>query len=193
MFMNLNNKNLDKNLDLSHLPKSFFKQDTVEVAKRLIGKILKHGKTYGIITEVEAYKGPEEGDEASHAFKRTKRSELMYNSYGKFYVYFVYGNYFCVNITTEKNKPGAVLIRALKPLTGISIMKKRRGTSNEENLTKGPGKLCQALNITKDLNGTDINDKAEILKGINITPNEIKSSSRIGIKKATHLKWRFFV
>ena len=110
-------------LNLKPLSKQFFNQDSVKVAKKLLGKIIRYKETSGIIVETEAYKGKEEGDEASHAFKKTKRSELMYNSYGKFYIYFIYGNYYCLNITTEKNKPGAVLIRALKPIKGIKVMK----------------------------------------------------------------------
>ena len=184
---------IQKSQNLKQIPKRFFDQDTIKIAKKLLGKVLRYGKTSGIITEVEAYKGPDEGDEASHAFRKTKRSELMYNSYGKFYVYFIYGNYFCVNVTTEKDKPGAVLIRSLKPLTGIRLMMKRRKTKDIDNLTNGPGKLCQALGITKKLNGTDVNDKARILDGIKIKQSDIKSSSRIGIKKATHFKWRFFI
>ncbi|UZE93690.1 MAG: DNA-3-methyladenine glycosylase [Candidatus Pacearchaeota archaeon] len=173
------------------LSKSFFNKDTVKTAKALLGKIIKYKNTSGIIIETEAYKGKEDGDEASHAFKKTERSELMYNSYGKFYIYFIYGNYYCLNITAEKNKPGAVLIRAIKPIKGIKNMEKRR--QRKDNLTDGPGKLCQALNITKALNGTDINDKIKILKGIKIKNSQIGCSSRIGINKAQHLKWRFFV
>lgn len=190
-------------LDLKPLPKSFFKQETVKVAKALLGKIIKYKKTSGVIIETEAYKGWKEGDEASHAFKRTKRSELMYNTYGKFYIYFIYGNHYCLNITTEKARPGAVLIRALMPLEGIKIMARRRGMKIDNvnnlksksliNLTNGPGKLCQALNITRSLNNTNINHKIKVLKGIKIKNSQIFCSSRIGIRKAQHLKWRFFI
>ena len=127
----------------------------------------------------------------------------MYNSFGKFYIYFIYGNHYCLNITTTKNKPGAVLIRALKPIEGIKIMAKHRGIKiNNVNkikakslisLTNGPGKLCQALDITKTLNNTDVNKKIKILEGIKIKNSQISSSSRIGINKAKHLKWRFFI
>ncbi len=163
------------------IKKDFFNRDTVKVAKELLGKIIQYKGKAGIIIETEAYKGKEDGDEASHAFKKTKRSQLMFDSYGKFYIYFIYGNHFCLNITTEKNKPGAVLIRAIKPIKGI------------KNLTNGPGKLLKELGITKALNGTDINNKIKILEGIKIKKSQIKSSSRIGIKKAKHLKWRFFI
>ena len=100
--------------------KSFFKPKARIVARELIGKIISYKGLSGIITETEAY----EDDEASHAFKRTKRSEIMHDSYGKFYIYFVYGNYYCLNITAYDKGPGAILIRSLKPLEGISTMKK---------------------------------------------------------------------
>jgi len=179
---------------MKKVSKEFFNQDTVKVAKRLLGKVIQYKGTAGIITETEAYKGEEDGDEASHAFKKTKRSQLMYDSYGKFYIYFIYGNYYCLNITTEKIKPGAVLIRAIKPIKGIKIMKKRRNKNKMvENLADGPGKLCQAMNITKKLNGTDINDKIKILEGIKVKNSQMGCSERIGINKAQNLKWRFFI
>ena len=166
--------------------KSFFKPKARIIAKRLIGKIISYKNLAGIIIETEAY----EDDEASHAFKRTERSSLMYNSYGRFYIYFVYGNYYCLNITTDEKGPGAVLIRALKPTKGISLMKKRRNCDDAKNLLNGPGKICQAFDINKKLNGSLINDKIKILD--NNTKFKIENSSRIGIKKATDLKWRFF-
>jgi len=185
------------------LSKEFFKQDTVKVAKALLGKIIQYKGTAGIIVETEAYKGYP--DMASHAVKRTPRSEIMFDTFGKFYIYFVYGNYFCLNITTEKGKPGAVLIRALQPFEGIEIMKKRRGTKDVHNLTSGPGKLCQALNITKKLNGTDVNDKIKVMELsdkigkkyplLNQLSKKLKivATERIGIEKAKHLEWRFYI
>lgn len=167
--------------------KSFFRPKARIVARELIGKIIEYKNLSGTITETEAY----EDDEASHAFKRTKRSSIMYDSYGKFYIYFVYGNYYCLNITTDKKGPGAVLIRALKPLEGISTMKKRRNCDDINNLLNGPGKICQAFNIDKSLNNTYVNDKIKILNSN--FKFKIENSSRIGIKKATDLKWRFFI
>ncbi len=179
------------------MKKQFFAEDTVKVAKALLGKIIQYNKTSGVITETEAYKGYE--DPASHAFRKTQRSAVMYESYGKIYVYFIYGNYYCLNITTERNKPGAVLIRAVKPLKGIKIMAKRRGISINDkkpkssvNLTNGPGKLCQAFGITKALNNTAVGDKIKVFS----KPSkkfEIVEASRIGIKKAKNLKWRFYI
>ena len=168
---------------------AFFSRDTLKVAKELLGKTLKFGNLSGIIVETEAYKGYP--DEASHAAKRTKRSSIMFDTFGKYYIYFVYGNYYCLNITTEEGKPGAVLIRAVEPLTGIDIMKKRRNTEDLFNLTNGPSKLCQAFGIDKRINDTYVNDKISIINN-NIKPR-IVSSTRIGIKKAVDLKWRFYI
>lgn len=172
-----------------NIKKEFFARDTIEVAKRLLGKTLKFGNLSGMIVETEAYKGFP--DEASHAAKRTQRSSIMFDSFGKYYVYFIYGNYYCLNITTEDGKPGAVLIRALEPLTGIDIMKKRRNNEDILKLTNGPSKLCQAFGIDKAINATNVNDKIEII--LNNSKPKIISAFRIGIKKATHLKWRFYI
>jgi len=169
--------------------KNFFSRDTLKVARELLGKTLKLGTLSGKIVETEAYKGYP--DEASHASKRTKRSSIMFDTFGKYYVYFIYGNYYCLNITTEAGKPGAVLIRAVEPLTGLNIMKKRRNTDDLFNLANGPSKLCQAFGIGKSMNDTEVNDKISIIDN-NIKP-EIASSIRIGIKKATNLKWRFYI
>jgi len=169
--------------------KRLFDNDTVKVAKALLGKIIKYKNCSGIIVETEAYKGFP--DKASHAAKRTPRSAIMFDTYGTFYIYFVYGNYFCMNITTEKAKPGAVLIRALEPLKGIKTMKKRRHTSDIYNLTNGPGKLCRAFAITKKLNNTEINDKIKIID--NKKKFKIVQTTRIGIEKAKRLPWRFYI
>jgi len=178
------------------LNKKFFDKDTVKVAKALLGKIIRYKNCSGMIVETEAYKGFP--DKASHAAKRTKRSAIMFDTYGTFYIYFVYGNYFCMNITTEKAKPGAVLIRALEPLNGIKTMAKRRGikTKRTDNkalltLTNGPGKLCRAFAITKKLNNTKINDKIKIID--NKKKFDIVQTTRIGIEKAKHLPWRFYI
>ena len=140
-----------------------------------------------MITETEAY----EADKASHAFKKTDRSKIMYESYGKFYIYFIYGNYYCLNITCDEKGPGAVLVRSMKPIKGISIMKRRRNCNDINNLLNGPGKICQAFNIDKNLNNTEINDKIKIIN--NKEKFKIFSGSRIGIKEDTELKWRFFI
>ena len=114
----------------------------------------------------------------------------MHDSYGRFYIYFIYGNHYCMNITTNEKGPGAVLIRGLKPLNGIELMKRRRKCGDVGNLLNGPGKICQAFGIDKRLNGSMINDKIKVLD--NDAKFKIERSSRIGIKKAVDLKWRFF-
>ena len=110
---------------MKELTKDFFNRNTLEVAKGLLGKVISYNGASGMIVETEAYKGYP--DKASHASRRTPRSAIMFDTHGFFYVYFVYGNYFCLNMTTEDGKPGAALIRALEPLEGIGLMAKRRG------------------------------------------------------------------
>ncbi len=138
---------------MAKLNQKFFRQKTERVARDLLGKILvRHvGKKTlaGMIVETEAYIGPH--DLASHAScGRTERTSTMFRDAGHWYVYMVYGFYYCLNIVTEeKEYPAAVLIRALEPLEGIERMKKYRRTDDIKNLTSGPGKLAQALKINK--------------------------------------------
>ncbi len=168
------------------ISKEFFKQDTLKVAEELIGKLLLVKGVGGIITETEAYKD----DEASHAFKKTPRSSIMYDSYGKVYVYFVYGNHYCLNFTCDDKGPGAVLIRAIKPTHGIKKMIERRKTEDLKKLAVGPGRLCQALDIDESFNGEDLGKRIKVYD-VGLKPR-VKRSKRIGIKKATHLEWRFY-
>jgi DNA-3-methyladenine glycosylase len=142
------------------LPRSFYEQNTVDVAKQLVGKYLvrRHpeGPTVGRIVETEAYIGPH--DLACHAAKgRTARTEVMFGAAGHAYVYFVYGVHYMLNLVTEAaDHPAAVLIRSLEPTDGIELMEHRRGTANRRNLCSGPGKLCQAFAIDRSLNGADV-------------------------------------
>lgn len=169
------------------LPKSYFKKDALTVAKNLLGKIISYNGCSGMIVETEAYKS----DPASHAYKITPRSRIMLESYGKWYVYFIYGMYHCLNITTNENDIGAVLIRALQPISGTSKMKKRRKTDNIKNLCSGPGKLCQAFNITKKQNNTNVNQTIKIYN--NPIKPKITKTNRIGIKEENPLPWRFYI
>ncbi len=168
---------------------SFFEQDAVDVAKKLLGKVISYNGMRGMIVETEAYKK----DPASHAYKLTPRSEIMLKTHGKFYIYFIYGMYYCLNITTNKGDVGAVLIRALEPLNGIEKMKRNRDTDDIHNLTSGPGKLCDALKITKTLNNTPVNGKMKVLHHRNFKNSEIISAKRIGISRGNDLDWRFYV
>ena len=167
----------------------FFNINTLIIAKQLIGKIIDINGVQARIVETEAYRN----DEASHAHTKTERSKIMYETYGHVYVYFIYGMYNCLNFTTEEHgKPGAVLIRALEPLTKIETMQKRRNTINLHNLCSGPGKLCQALNITKEFNNTKVGDKIKLYDD-HFKIKSIGKSTRIGISKATELPWRFYI
>src|SRR5689334_8216577 len=139
------------------LPRSFYAQPTLQVARQLLGKYLvrEHpdGKTAGKIVETEAYAGPH--DLACHAAKgRTARTEVMFGPPGHAYVYFIYGVYYCLNIVTEETgHASAVLIRAVEPVEGVELIQRRRKTSELRKLASGPGKLCLAMSIDKALNG----------------------------------------
>lgn len=173
---------------MKQLSQSFFAADTVTIAQKLLGKIIKLPGCSVRIVETEAYTM----DAASHAFRKTPRSALMYTTYGHIYVYLIYGMYSCLNFTTEKNGVGAVLIRAAEPLTGIDIMKRQRKVDDLRKLCSGPGKLCQALQIKKEYNGSMV---GEILKLYDdqCKVEHIGRSSRIGINAAQDLEWRFFI
>lgn len=172
---------------MRRLSPEFFAEDALLVARELLGKVIEYNGCRGMIVETEAYKS----DPASHGYTITPRSEIMLTTYGHVYVYFIYGMYYCLNITTNKGDVGAVLIRAVEPLSGINDMKLRRKA--EKGLCSGPGKLCQAFDITKDLNGTKINEKIKVFNYHSFSDDEIMRSGRIGIQKGKELEWRFFV
>lgn len=173
---------------MKEIPSSFFAKDTVTVAQELLGKIIDVNGIRVRIVETEAYGR----DPASHAYTRTERSALMYDTHGHVYVYLIYGMYWCLNFTSDKDNPGAVLIRAVEPLTGIEKMKKNRKTEKITNLCSGPGKLCLALGIDKKYNGLKIGKEIKVFDD-GFVSEKITSSSRIGIKDALDLPWRFFV
>ena len=178
------------------LPREFYSKNTVTVAKNLLGKkiirTIGQNKISGIITETEAYRHND--DPASHAFRKiTDRNKVMFEEVGFAYVYFTYGMYFCFNIVAKnpKTAAGAVLIRAIEPKNGIKIMQKNRGNPNLKNLTNGPAKLAQALDITKKHYGIDLTKKSELYITEGIKPKKIISSPRIGITKAVEKLWNF--
>ena len=139
------------------LPVSFYSRSTLKVLEDLIGKVLvrksEDGLTSGVIVEAEAYTGDD--DPASYAFSgRTKRSEIMYGPPGRAFVHFTYGMHHMLNLVTEREEfPAAILIRALEPREGISLMKKRRQTEELFNLCSGPAKICQAFGIDRSHHG----------------------------------------
>lgn len=181
------------------LPRAFYARNTLSVARELLGKFLvrrvKEGVMIGKMVEVEAYRGPD--DPASHAYRgETPRNKLMFGRAGIAYIYLIYGNHYCFNVTTEKKGiPGAVLVRALEPIKGIEIMQRNRGTKNPLNLTNGPGKLSKAMNITKEQNGLDLTKGGELSvydPGGKEFP-EIVSTKRVGVKAGIDKPWRFYL
>lgn len=187
------------------LPYSFYQQeDVVSLAIQLLGKQLFtfiDGKlTGGIITETEAYNGIT--DKASHAYgnRFTPRTASMYEAGGVTYVYLCYGIHHLVNIVTGiKNKPQAILIRAIEPTEGVDIMLARRNMDHlAPRMTAGPGSLAKALGIDKNLNAKDLlGDEIWIEDhGIQIKPELIVSSPRVGVDYAEDhalLPWRFYI
>lgn len=180
------------------LPRSFYERSTVQVAQDLLGKIIVRvvdGVTLaGIIVETEAYCGLV--DEASHAFiGQTKRNAAMFGTPGHSYVYFTYGNHYCLNLVAkEKGVPaGGVLIRGLVPFQGIDEMKKIRGTQVASNLLSGPGKIGQAFQLSLSDNLIDLTKKGAlyVTEGFSVPADSIEASPRVGISKAKELLWRF--
>jgi DNA-3-methyladenine glycosylase len=178
------------------LSRSFYKRPTVEVAKDLIGKRIVRGlngcKLSGVIVETEAYGHAD--DPASHAFRgMTKRNSVMFGETGIAYVYFTYGNHHCVNVTARNHAPaGAVLIRSVEPIQGFSEMKRLRELNDYHALTTGPGKLAQAMNITRSLNGVDMTKSDSELTIEDGSPRQIViATPRIGISRAKDMLWRF--
>lgn len=182
------------------LEREFYLCDGITLAKNLIGKVLVHetyeGTTKGIIVETEAYMG--EIDKAAHSYKGKKegRTNIQYGEGGYAYIYMIYGMYYCMNVVANKaEKPEAVLIRALEPLEGIELMEKRRKTDKKRNLCSGPGKLCQAMNITKEEYGLDLRSSRLYIEERNEESKiEIIASKRINIDYAMEAKdflWRF--
>ncbi len=190
-------------------PKKFYMGDTLDVSRALIGKKLVRnidGKQLVMeITETEAYCGIE--DKASHAYngRRTERTRTMYEEGGTIYIYLIYGMYFCLNIVTEeKDNPCAVLIRGGKPVSGLeemSVLRYNKPYSEltpyqKKNFANGPGKLCNAMGITKELNGKRLFSKELYISSDAPEKNIlIETSPRVNIDYAGEYKdklWRFF-
>ena len=180
-----------------HLERTFYERLTIDVARDLLGQVLvsetPEGRTAGRIVETEAYLGAD--DPASHAARlRTGRVAAMWGEPGIAYVYRSYGIHAMLNVVTEPcGVTGAVLIRALEPLTGIDLMRIRRGLDEERLLCSGPGKLCQALAISLDLHGIDlvVSDRLWIAPGE--SPSNVSTSGRVGISRGQEHPWRFWI
>ncbi len=186
------------------LPREFYtRANVLTVTRELLGKLLvvpapDGTRVSGIIVEAESYRGP--ADRASHAYggRRTNRTETMYQIGGRAYVYFVYGMYYQFNVVTNVAEiPHAVLIRAVEPVEGIEVMRKRRHNQPDHNLTNGPGKLCIALGIDRQLDRADLlGNQVWIEEGEKISARRIASGPRIGIDYAEEWAakpWRFWI
>jgi DNA-3-methyladenine glycosylase len=177
------------------LSRAFYERPTVEVARALLGKVLVHGDTAGRIVEVEAYLGGE--DEAAHASRGvTERTRVIFGPAGYAYVYFIYGQYECLNVVAEPaGRPGCVLIRALEPLAGIETMRARRpGVRHLRDLASGPGKLTLALDITRRHYGCDLTSGPLLIRAPKQPePVEIEVSHRIGVRRCADWPLRFTV
>jgi DNA-3-methyladenine glycosylase len=177
------------------LKRSFYNRPAIEVARDLLGKVVVHGPTAGIIVETEAYLGGD--DLASHSARGiTDRTRVIFGPPGHAYVYFVYGMYECLNLVSEpEGRPGCVLIRALEPVAGIEIMRRRRPAARKpEDLASGPGKLTLALAITRLQNGADVTRGSLVVReSAEPRPVEIAVSPRIGISQCADLPLRFFI
>jgi len=188
---------------MDRLSRAFFARDTLVVARELLGqrlvRVLDGNRLSGRIVEVEAYVG--EGDQASHArFGCTERNAPMYGSPGHAYVYFIYGMHHCLNVVTEREGyPAAVLIRALEPLEGIEGMRARRGDRPDVQLTSGPARLCQALDIDRRFDGADLcaPDALLFLEQDAPVPDEaVVTGPRVGVRGdevAVTVPWRFYI
>ena len=185
--------------DPPRLPRAFYDRDPATVARALLGqrlaRIADGQRMCGLISETEAYGGPD--DQASHAFRRTPRSAIMYGPPGFAYVYFIYGMYFCLNaVAAADGHPGAVLIRGVVPQEGITIMRSRRPGVADAHLADGPGKVCQAFGITRDLNAADLTASSElwIEAGPGVPASRFVITPRIGVRgdaAARNRLWRF--
>lgn len=177
------------------LPRSFYRRPTVEVARDLLGKVLVHGPTAGIIVETEAYPGGD--DLASHSARGiTDRTRVIFGPPGHAYVYFIYGMYECLNLVVEPDgKAGCVLIRALEPVAGLDLMRRRRPAARKpEDLAGGPGKLTLALAINRSHNGADVTRGALTVRlPVEKRALEIAVTPRIGITQCADWPLRFLI
>ncbi len=183
----------------SLLPVEFYSRNTLVVAREVLGKVLvreiQGALLKGVIVEAEAYR--EADDPASHAYRGpTNRNRVMFGRAGAAYVYFTYGNHYCLNFVTEREGvAGAVLIRAVEPTEGVELMMVNRQVADVRNLTNGPGKLTKALSINREHNGLDLTLGKDLFvtQPDNPPPMEIGRSRRIGVKDGADKPWRFYV
>lgn len=170
---------------------AFYAREVGTVARALIGCVVRHGETAGVIVETEAY---HEAEPACHAWVGvTPRTRTLFGPPGRAYVYLSYGVHTMLNAVSEPEGVGAaVLIRALEPIEGIDLMRERRGRSDIHELCSGPGKLTQALGITLAHNGGDLRS-GPVTISTRARRLDAVASRRIGITRAVELEWRYSV
>ncbi len=177
------------------LKRSFYDRETSEVARDLLGKVVVHGPTAGMIVETEAYPGGD--DLASHSARGlTERTRVIFGPPGHAYVYFIYGMYECLNVVVgAEGTPGAVLVRALEPVWGIETMRRRRPAARTlQDLTSGPGKLTLALGITRAQYGADLTRGSLVLRQpAEPRAIEVDVTPRIGIRHCAERPLRFAI
>ncbi len=182
---------------LRSVPRSFYRRDPRQVAPELLNKVLVRGTRVGRIVEVEAYRGAE--DPASHAYRGpTARNATMFERPGLLYVYFSYGMHWCANaVCGEEGEGVAVLLRAIAPVRGVAAMRRARGSPRRDrDIGSGPGKLCQALGITRALDGADLvtGDRGiRLMTDGVLPPPDPGRGVRIGISVAREHPWRWWV
>jgi len=167
------------------LDAAFFARDTREVARDLIGVTVRHGDVAGTIVETEAYRD----DPASHWVTRPRTARIMGESFAHLYVYRIYGVHLCLNVTTERQHPGAVLLRALSPVDGIDTMRMRRRGRPDHELASGPARLVEALGLDASWNGRRFDDGLEWAR--TGSAPRVVTGPRVGISTARGLPWRF--
>jgi DNA-3-methyladenine glycosylase len=177
------------------LPRRFYARGALDVAPELLNKVLVVGPCRGRIVEVEAYLGD---DPASHSFRGpTARNAAMFGPPGHLYVYFTYGMHHCANVVTGPTGDGqAVLLRAVAPLAGVDEMRARRSAARREvDLANGPGKLCEAFGIGREMDGVALTAAGGVWIGDDGVgpPARPARSARVGITKATRHPWRWSV
>lgn len=170
---------------------AFFRREPLICARELIGAELVWGKCTGIVVETEAYFV--ENDEACHTFSRpSARAFVERNQAGAAYIYFSYGAHWMLNVLVKGEADGFVLIRALEPIRGIGLMKRRRGVDDKKRLCSGPGKLTQALDITDRHHEMDLcADPRHCLVSSANAIVDVVADARIGITRSAHHPWRF--
>jgi DNA-3-methyladenine glycosylase len=190
------------------LPRAFFARPAVEVAPDLLGCVIAHSTAEGLVAvrlvEVEAYAG--EADPASHAFRgRTARNAVMFGPPGHVYVYFTYGMHFCMNLVCQP--PGdasAVLLRAGRVIDGVPLAAARRAgerpsgaTLRENDLARGPARLCEALGIDRSHDGADVcrpGSPLQVLAPLARVPAaDVGTGPRVGVSRAADVAWRFWI